>query len=91
MEARIITTIDKQGRIYLHEKVRRVSGLTAGALIEIIARPGEIVIRPAKSVARESQGIFRVKKDFISALRDIDSLAQKISVIRAIRELGETV
>lgn len=90
-EVKVITTIDSQGRIYLHERVRRVAGLSAGSMVEVTARPGEVIIRPVRSIARESRGVFRLKPGVSTLLKDVDAVAKKIQLLLTLRELrGES-
>lgn len=81
-----VAIVDRQGRLYLKEKIRKISGIKSNSTVEIIAREGEIVIRPKKSIARESKGAFKLKRKF-KKIKNIDQLIDKLSLLEALGEL----
>jgi len=79
--------IDKEGRIYLKENIRRVSKLNPGTPVMIVAEEGKIMILKKPSVADKYRGCFKVKKEFKELLRDVDEAIKLFSRKEAMGEL----
>ena len=73
-----LVRIDRSGRLYLSEKLRKKAGIKGEAVFEAtVSQEGTIILKPKRtSVADEGRGIFKLSR----SIKDVDKVIEKVSL-----------
>ncbi len=85
LNAKNISKIDKNGRIYIPKQLRKILGLKPGDLVEINIKGQILVIKRAKTIAERGKGVFKPIKGINTD--DIDKLIEAYSFLEAMEDL----
>ncbi len=85
LNAKNISKIDKNGRIYIPKQLRKILGLKPGDLVEINIKEQILVIKRAKSIAERGKDVFKPIKRI--STDDIDKLIEAYSFLEAMEDL----